>query len=193
MPVAAMPHARLPTRFGSFVVHVFTDPQGVDHMAVVKGTPRDGCLVRLHSECATGDILGSLRCDCRNQLETALAMIEQQGEGILIYLKGHEGRGIGLANKIRAYALQEGGMDTVDANQHLGFAADARSYEAAVAILGQFGVARIRLMTNNRRKIDALAQAGIAVDAHVSLWTAENPHNETYLATKRGKMGHISG
>ena len=186
-----IPSAVLPTRYGNFDLQIFADADGVEHMALVKGSPVDDCLVRLHSECATGDILGSLRCDCRDQLETSMALIEKAGVGLLIYLRGHEGRGIGLANKIRAYALQEQGMDTLDANTHLGFAPDARDYAAAIDVLKQFGLKKVRLLTNNRAKIDALEKAGITVSQHVSLWTAVNPHNESYIATKRGRMGHI--
>lgn len=183
--------ANLPTRYGDFTLHIFRDGQGAEHMAVVAGTPQDGALVRLHSECATGDILGSLRCDCRDQLEIALRAIAAAGGGIVLYLRGHEGRGMGLANKIRAYALQEQGMDTVSANQHLGFAADGRDYAAAVAILRYFGLSKVRLMTNNQQKLAALVEAGITVTERVPLWTAENPHNEIYLATKRAKLGHL--
>jgi GTP cyclohydrolase II len=185
------PSARLPTRYGSFDLRIFTGADGAEHMALIKGTPVDDCLVRLHSECATGDILGSLRCDCRDQLEESLELINQDGCGLLVYLRGHEGRGIGLANKIRAYALQEQGMDTIDANLHLGFAADERDYAEAVKILQHFKLTKVRLLTNNRLKIDALEQGGITVTKHVPLWTAINPHNESYIATKRGRMGHI--
>jgi GTP cyclohydrolase II len=186
-----IPSALLPTRYGSFVLQIFTAADGVEHMALVKGQPGDDCLVRLHSECATGDILGSLRCDCRDQLEESMEMINLAGEGLLVYIRGHEGRGIGLGNKIRAYALQEQGMDTMDANIHLGFAPDERDYDAAVKILQHFGLKRVRLLTNNRAKIAALQDAGITVSQHVPLWTAINPHNETYIATKRARMGHI--
>jgi len=147
--------------------------------------------VRLHSECATGDILGSLRCDCRNQLEESLEKINLAGEGLLIYIHGHEGRGIGLANKVRAYALQEKGMDTMDANMHLGFAPDERDYVRAIDILKYFGLKKVRLLTNNRDKLKALEDAGITIAEHVPLWTAINPHNEKYIATKRARMGHI--
>lgn len=183
--------AQLPTRSGDFTLHIFKDDQGHEHMAVVAGTPQADCLVRFHSECATGDILGSLRCDCRNQLEQALAAIAAAGSGLLIYLRGHEGRGMGLANKIKAYALQEQGHDTVSANLQLGFPADARDYAAAIAILQHFGLKQIRLMTNNQRKLAALQAAGITVSARVPLWTAENPHNQTYMQTKRTRLGHL--
>lgn len=183
--------ANLPTRYGNFALHIFRDGQGTEHMAVVAGTPQDGALVRLHSECATGDILGSLRCDCRDQLESALRAIGAASGGIVLYLRGHEGRGMGLANKIRAYALQEQGLDTVSANQQLGFAADTRDYAAAAAMLQHFGLTQVRLMTNNRQKLAALAAAGITVTERVPFWMAENPHNEDYLATKRAKLGHL--
>ena len=189
--VASHPSSDLPTRFGDFRVHAFTDEVGTDHLAMVKGTPHDGCLVRLHSECATGDILGSLRCDCRDQLETSLRLINQAGEGLVIYIRGHEGRGIGLANKIKAYALQDQGLDTVDANIHLGFAADEREYNSAISILKSFGLKKIRLLTNNNSKIDGLKAAGIEVMEQVPLWTAINPHNKKYLDTKRNRMGHV--
>ncbi len=183
--------ARLPTRFGAFTLHIFKSDDGEEHMALVAGEPKNGCLVRIHSECATGDIMGSLRCDCRDQLELSLHQIAAEGCGLLVYLRGHEGRGIGLANKIKAYALQERGMDTVEANIHLGFPADARDYAAAVGILKHFGLNSLRLLTNNRDKLTALEDAGITVAARVPLWIASNPHNEGYLQTKQDAMGHL--
>ncbi|MER2519483.1 MAG: GTP cyclohydrolase II [Bdellovibrionales bacterium] len=185
--------ATLPTRFGNFLLHAFSDDKESEHLALTTQQITQDCLVRLHSECATGDILGSLRCDCRDQLETSLRKIAASGNGLLIYLRGHEGRGIGLCNKIKAYALQEQGFDTVDANLRLGFAADQREYAAAVEILKHFKLSRIRLLTNNRAKITALEEAGITLSAHVPLWTATNPHNEKYVETKRLRMGHIGG
>ncbi|HEV7453668.1 MAG TPA: GTP cyclohydrolase II [Candidatus Saccharimonadales bacterium] len=182
--------SHLPTKFGDFRLHIFTDGN-IEHLVLASGTPKDGCLVRLHSECATGDIMGSLRCDCRDQLELSLRKIAEAGEGLLIYIRDHEGRGIGLANKIKAYALQDEGMDTVDANLHLGFAPDQRDYAAAISILRHFGLHEIKLLTNNRRKIDALEQDGIKITRQVPLWTATNPNNEKYVATKRTRMGHI--
>jgi GTP cyclohydrolase II len=186
-----VPAAQMPTRYGAFLIQVFTDRSGTEHIALVKGAPANDCLVRLHSECATGDIFGSLRCDCRDQLEVALQRIDEAGEGILIYLRGHEGRGIGLGNKILAYALQEQGMDTLDANVRLGFAPDARNYDVAVEVLRHFQLSAVRLLTNNNAKINALEQAGIAVTERVSLWTGANPHNANYLATLLQRMGHI--
>jgi GTP cyclohydrolase II len=183
--------SHLPTRFGEFRVQVFSDAAGTEHLALSAGEVKDNCLVRLHSECATGDIFGSLRCDCRDQLELALEKIHEAGQGLLIYLRHHEGRGIGLANKIRAYALQDQGMDTVEANITLGFAADQRDYGAAVGILRHYGLKEIQLLTNNRRKIDALEDAGIKVSKHVALWAATNPHNEGYIDTKQKKLGHL--
>ena len=188
----SIPSANLPTRYGVFALHVFPEGNGTEHVALLKGTPANGCLVRLHSECATGDIFGSMRCDCRDQLEASLQLIEQAGEGVLIYLRGHEGRGIGLGNKVRAYALQEQGMDTMDANIHLGFAPDMRNYGAAVEMLRRFHLNEVRLLTNNRLKISALEQAGIAVAEQIPLWIGTNPHNAGYVATMLSRMGHIA-
>ncbi|HEU0117352.1 MAG TPA: GTP cyclohydrolase II [Alphaproteobacteria bacterium] len=183
--------ANLPTRFGDFKLQIFTGKDGVEHMALSVGTPKSGCLVRIHSECATGDVLGSWRCDCRDQLEMSLQKIHEAGDGMLIYLRGQEGRGIGLANKIRAYALQDKGLDTVEANVKLGFAPDQRDYEAAIAILKHHKIKSIRMLTNNRLKIQALEKAGIKVTEQVPLWAAVNLYNEKYISTKRGRMGHI--
>lgn len=183
--------AQLPTRYGAFTLHVFVDGNGTEHMAAVCGMPQNDCLVRLHSECATGDILGSLRCDCRDQLEQSLQLIATSGHGLLIYLRGHEGRGIGLANKIQAYALQEQGMDTVAANLHLGFAPDARDYAVATAILKHFRISSIKLLTNNPAKISALEKADILVSSRIPLWLADNPHNENYLRSKRDLLRHF--
>jgi 3,4-dihydroxy 2-butanone 4-phosphate synthase / GTP cyclohydrolase II len=181
---------KLPTRHGDFTLQVFTDAAGHEHMALLAGTPADGCLVRLHSECATGDLFGSQRCDCGLQLEQAISMMAKAGNGVLLYLRGHEGRGIGLANKIKAYALQDQGMDTVAANLHLGFAADDRDYAMAAAILKSLGLSAIKLLTNNPAKMTALTAAGIKILERVPLWTADNPHNRDYLAVKRRLLGH---
>lgn len=163
----------------------------MEYPVLIKGTPHDGCLVRLHSECATGDIFGSLRCDCRDQLELALHKMEEAGNGILIYIRGHEGRGIGLSNKIKAYALQDQGLDTVDANLHLGFKPDQRDYATAIEILRNYNIRSLRLLTNNRQKIEGLEEAGITIQERVPMWTASNPHNEKYLKTKRSRMDHL--
>ena len=192
MPTELQASSQLPTRFGSFDVSIFVDAKGFEHLALTSGKVTDGALVRVHSECATGDIMGSLRCDCRDQLELSMKKIGAEG-GLLIYIRDHEGRGIGLANKIKAYALQDQGLDTVDANVKLGFAPDQRNYDVAIAILKHFGLKNIRLLTNNRKKIDALKSAGIHVTEQVPLWVASNPHNEKYLETKRERMGHIGG
>jgi len=191
MIVALKASSPLPTRFGDFRLDVFTDETGREHLALTVGTLADDCLVRLHSECATGDLFGSLRCDCRDQLELSLTKIAEEGEGLLIYLRGHEGRGIGLTNKIKAYALQDQGLDTVEANIHLGLKADARDYDAAIAILSHYNLKSVRLLTNNRQKIAALEAERIKVTETVPLWTATNPHNEKYLTTKKHRMGHI--
>jgi GTP cyclohydrolase II len=184
--------AQLPTRFGTFALQVFTDQTGHEHMALAAGTLGAECLVRVHSECATGDILGSLRCDCREQLELALQAIAASGNGLLVYMRGHEGRGIGLANKIAAYALQEQGADTVAANLQLGFAADARNYDVAAAMLQHFGLRQIKLLTNNPRKLAALTAHGITISARVPLWVADNPHNAGYLRSKQSLLAHLA-
>ena len=162
-------------------------------MALVKGNPDASTgpvLVRVHSECLTGDAFGSLRCDCRPQLEAALRMIEAAGEGIVVYLR-QEGRGIGLINKLRAYGLQDGGLDTVEANEHLGFAADLRNYGVGAQILSDLGVHRLRLITNNPRKIAGLGGYGIQVEDRVPLVMDAGVHNAAYLRTKRVKLGHL--
>ncbi|MBI1272800.1 MAG: GTP cyclohydrolase II [Alphaproteobacteria bacterium] len=182
--------AALPTRHGEFTVQAYTCDRGIDHLALVSGTIAAAPLVRLHSECATGDIFASRRCDCRDQLDTALAAVAEKG-GIIIYLRGHEGRGIGLANKIRAYALQDEGADTVDANLHLGMAVDDRDYSVAAEILKHLGVSKVRLLTNNQKKVEALEGSGIVITERVPLWIASNPYNQAYLAAKRDKMGHL--
>jgi GTP cyclohydrolase II len=148
-------------------------------------------LTRVHSSCFTGEVLGSQRCDCRAQLDAALARIGDEGRGVLVYLV-QEGRGIGLGNKIRAYALQDDGVDTVDANLQLGFDADGRSYHLAAGILGELGVGSVRLMTNNPGKLAGLEQAGVRVSAHESHWVEATEHNAEYLAVKKARMGHIA-
>jgi 3,4-dihydroxy 2-butanone 4-phosphate synthase / GTP cyclohydrolase II len=202
-PIASAPdrlepvgRARLPSAFGQpgdFIVYAFRDPRdGLEHLAIVKGDPGASArpLVRLHSECLTGDALGSLRCDCGAQLQTALRHIADSPAGVLVYLRGHEGRGIGLANKIRAYALQDEGLDTVEANHQLGFATDERDWGVAARILRTLGVGTLDLLTNNPDKIRSLRANGIEVAQRVPLEIAPNPYNEAYLEAKRARMGH---
>ncbi|MGQ0529782.1 MAG: GTP cyclohydrolase II [Panacagrimonas sp.] len=183
--------AKLPTPFAEFRVHVFAAPDGKEHVVISLGdlSTGDAPLVRVHSECLTGDALFSLRCDCGFQLDAALSAIAKAGLGAVLYLR-QEGRGIGLGNKIRAYALQDQGSDTVDANHQLGFPADARDYALAVELLRELGLTRIRLMTNNPRKLDALRRDGIEVVERVALESGRNPHNEAYLRAKADKLGH---
>jgi GTP cyclohydrolase II len=167
-------------------------PPGVEeHMAIVKGDVSRGSsvLCRVHSECWTSEVLGSLKCDCRDQLDAALAKIAAEGNGVVIYLR-QEGRGIGLGNKIRAYSLQEQGADTVEANLRLGFEADARSYDLAAAMLDDLGVRSVRLLTNNPLKVAGLEAAGVKVADRLAHWVGENQHSAGYLAVKRRKMGH---
>ncbi|HZC17917.1 MAG TPA: 3,4-dihydroxy-2-butanone-4-phosphate synthase, partial [Caulobacteraceae bacterium] len=163
---------------------------GSEHLALVKGALGERALVRVHSECLTGDAFGSLRCDCGAQLQCALRRIGESDNGVLIYLRGHEGRGLGLANKIRAYALQDQGMDTVEANAALGFADDLRDYGIAAQILKALGVTRPRLLSNNPRKAAGLRAYGVAVAEEVPLILPPNRHNAAYLAAKRDKLGH---
>ena len=184
LPLSAAPDTRL---------HVFRpDDGGEEHYAIEIGTPdRDGpVLARLHSACFTGDVLGSLKCDCGPQLHAALAAMEAAGGGVLLYLN-QEGRGIGLANKMRAYALQGQGFDTVEANHRLGFEDDERDFRLGAALLRGLGIGAVRLMTNNPRKVTMLERHGIAVAERVPLLTPRHPHNEGYLATKAAKSGHF--
>lgn len=157
------------------------------------GRSERGVLVRVHSECLTGDILGSLRCDCGTQLEQAMRAVAGEGCGAIVYLRGHEGRGIGLAQKIRAYALQETGLDTVDANVALGLPVDSRSYGAGAQILGDLGIRRLRLITNNPAKYDGLKEYPLEIVGRVALHPVETPQNHRYLQTKRDRMGHAFG
>jgi GTP cyclohydrolase II len=182
--------SRLPTPYAEFRVGVFRASDGKEHVVVSLGElAGEPPLVRVHSECLTGDALFSLRCDCGAQLESALRRIAADGRGAVLYLR-QEGRGIGLGNKIRAYALQDRGADTVEANHQLGFPADAREYGLAVELLRKLGLCRIRLMTNNPRKLDALRADGIEVVERVAVESGRNPHNEKYLAAKAAKLGH---
>ncbi|MFC4251492.1 GTP cyclohydrolase II [Sinimarinibacterium flocculans] len=182
--------SRLPTRHAEFRIGVYRSVDGKEHVVLSLGDlDGDPPLVRVHSECLTGDALFSQRCDCGAQLESALQQIAAEGRGAVLYLR-QEGRGIGLGNKIRAYALQDRGADTVEANHQLGFPADAREYGLAVQLLHQLGLCRIRLMTNNPRKLDALRADGIDVIERVAVESGRNPHNEKYLAAKAAKLGH---
>lgn len=184
--------ARIPTVHGDFKLHYYTNTiDGKEHMAMVKGDVKgvSDVLVRMHSECLTGDVLGSQRCDCGEQLKLAMQLIGESQCGILIYLR-QEGRGIGLLKKLQAYNLQDAGMDTVDANLHLGHDADEREYEVAALILRDLGVQSIRLMTNNPQKINALEQLGVDVTERVSLVINANKHNREYLKTKVDKLSH---
>ncbi|TRX73102.1 GTP cyclohydrolase II [Pseudomonas mangiferae] len=195
MPVVYVATSQLPTPFGVFAMHGFLDEEtGKEHVALTLGQVDDGqpVLGRVHSECLTGDALFSLRCDCGFQLEAALRAIAEDGRGVLLYLR-QEGRGIGLMNKIRAYALQDAGADTVEANERLGFSADLRDYAICLPMLQHLGIASIRLMTNNPRKVNALEGFGIRVAERRPLQFGLNPHNSKYLATKAGKLGHMLG
>jgi GTP cyclohydrolase II len=196
--------ARLPTLHGDFRVAVYrtgdvTGPGGTavgvgheEHVAMVLGDVRGGgVLTRVHSSCFTGEVLGSLRCDCRAQLDAALERIGREGRGVIVYLV-QEGRGIGLGNKVHAYQLQDDGADTVDANLQLGFDVDLRSYDLAAGILADLGVTSVRLMTNNPQKLSGLAQAGIIIDAHESHWVDSTEHSASYLAAKKSKLGHLA-
>ncbi|MBI2383705.1 MAG: GTP cyclohydrolase II [Gammaproteobacteria bacterium] len=183
--------ARLPTPFAVFGLQVYLGGDGKEHLALtlgdLSGPPP---VVRVHSECLTGDALFSLRCDCGFQLEHAMRRIAADGRGVLLYLR-QEGRGIGLANKIRAYALQDRGADTVEANAHLGFPADARDYGIAAEMLRDLGLPQVRLLTNNPRKIESLRQHGIEVVERIPIQCGRNPHNDAYLTTKADKLGHL--
>ncbi|MBT1002050.1 GTP cyclohydrolase II [Paenarthrobacter sp. DKR-5] len=193
-PVSAGPVVQLPTAFGDFIGQAWVDEEtGVEHMSVSSpAPPAPGVapLVRLHSECLTGDVFGSYRCDCGEQLAYALNLIKLHG-GTLLYLRGHEGRGIGLANKLRAYALQEAGADTVEANEQLGLPVDSRSYDAAAQILVEMGLTEIRLLSNNPDKRDRLGQGGVRVVEMVPTEVPSREQNVRYLLTKRDRMNHL--
>jgi len=189
--------AEIPTAHGPLRVFVYRDPsvgeheQAEEHVAIVAGDVggQSNVLVRVHSECWTSEVLGSLKCDCREQLDAAIDRIAAEGTGVVVYLR-QEGRGIGLGNKVRAYALQNDGADTVEANLALGFEADERRYDLAAAILKDLGVRSIRLLTNNPTKIAGLRASGVVITERISHWVGENQYNSDYLAVKRRKMGH---
>jgi 3,4-dihydroxy 2-butanone 4-phosphate synthase / GTP cyclohydrolase II len=183
-----------PTDYGSFDLHLYRSlVDGAHHVALVKGkiSAKNSTLVRVHSECLTGDIFGSMRCDCGNQLHAALEQIEVEGNGVLLYMRQHEGRGIGLPAKIHAYKLQEQGLDTVEANLKLGFPAELRDYGVGAQILHDLGVRKMRFMTNNPKKVVGLDGYGLQIVKVVSIKSKPNPHNAKYLETKRLKMGHM--
>lgn len=182
----------MPTQYGDFKLIAFREKNSFnEHLALIKGewTKEEPVLVRVHSSCFTGDILGSLRCDCGEQLHCAMQKVEKEGKGVILYMN-QEGRGIGLVNKLKAYKLQEGGMDTVEANLHLGFPMDKRDYGIGAQILRYLGVTKLRLMSNNPKKRAGLLGYGIEVTETVAIEMPANPHNEKYLQTKRDKMGH---
>tara|TARA_Y100001968_G_scaffold332452_1_gene390675 strand:- start:17995 stop:19668 length:1674 start_codon:yes stop_codon:yes gene_type:complete len=188
--------ANLPSQFGDFeAIGYKNELDGTEHIAIVKGdrnSLKEPVLVRMHSECLTGDAFGSLRCDCRPQLEAALARISQEGEGVVVYLR-QEGRGIGLINKLKAYSLQDNGLDTVQANEKLGFPADLRNYGVGAQILTDLGINRLRLLTNNPRKIAGLGGYGLQVESRVPLVICPSDHNAEYLEVKKEKLGHMIG
>ncbi|TVR02767.1 MAG: GTP cyclohydrolase II [Spirochaetaceae bacterium] len=182
-----------PTRYGTFTLYGFYEAGiGAEHTAIVHGVVDQAvdCPVRVHSECHTGDVWGSLRCDCRDQLEAAIKFVASQDRGAVVYLR-QEGRGIGLLNKIKAYHLQDLGLDTVEANEYLGYPAEARSYGVAARILDLLGIRSVALLTNNPDKIEKLTNEGVEVTRRIPIQMPTNPHNEFYMETKREKMGHL--
>ena len=193
MPFHFVASSNLPTTWGELTLHGFEDADTQqEHIALTMGDVANGepVLARIHSECLTGDVLHSLRCDCGAQLHAAMQAIADEGRGLLLYLR-QEGRGIGLMNKIRAYHLQDQGADTVEANQQLGFEADLRQYDMLTTMLKHLNISKLRLMTNNPRKLAALESAGIHIEERLPLQVGENPHNRQYLATKTQKLGHL--
>jgi len=191
--VELVAHADLPTRFGNFTLYGFYDAKhDKEHTALVKGEVSGAAKVpvRVHSQCHTGDVLGSLRCDCRDQLEASLSYINERGLGAVIYMK-QEGRGIGLLNKIKAYQLQDLGLDTVEANLYLGYPDEAREYAVAARIIELLGIASVDLMTNNPDKIEKLVAEGVRVESRIPVVIPPNPYDEVYLATKRERMKHL--
>lgn len=183
---------RLPTEWGIFTMHGFEEHNGQEHIALVMGNIADGkpVLARIHSECLTGDAFFSQKCDCGPQLQAAMQAIQAEGRGVIAYLR-QEGRGIGLINKIRAYRLQDEGMDTVEANLALGLPIDARDFRLAQSMFEQLGVHSVRLLTNNPEKVATLQQAGIQISERIPLKVGQNPENQNYLHTKAAKLGHL--
>ena len=193
MSVVRVGDARLPTAHGVFRIVSYRADDGHEHVAIVEGDPTgSGVLTRLHSECLTGDVLGSRKCDCGDQLAHALRSISDNHRGVVVYLRGHEGRGIGLANKIKAYELQDAGLDTVDANTAQGLPVDARQYDVAAAILVDLGVDSVRLMSNNPAKAAGLVEHGVRVDELVPVIVPVHPETEQYLRTKVERLGHVN-
>jgi len=185
--------ADLPTRYGHFRIITYRDKiTGYEHVALVKGelNGEEPVLVRVHSECLTGDALGSLRCDCGDQLHRAMEMVEKEGRGVVLYMRQHEGRGIGLLNKVCAYHLQDQGLDTVEANLRLGYPPDLRDYGIGAQILVDLGVRKIRLLTNNPKKIAALSGYGLEIVERIPIEIEPNPYNQRYLRAKKEKLGH---
>ncbi len=195
MSVRYVASSRLPTPWGVFDMHGFEDiEQEKEHVVLTLGDVADGApvLARIHSECLTGDALFSVRCDCGAQLRSAMERISNEGRGALLYLR-QEGRGIGLLNKIKAYHLQDDGADTVEANEQLGFGADMRDYSICGVMLAKLGIKALKLLTNNPRKVAAIEELGVLITERIPIRTGQNPHNQRYLDTKAGKLGHLMG
>jgi GTP cyclohydrolase II len=193
MRLGKVPQAKLPTRFGEFTIYGFRDEDtGEEAVALVSGqiSPGSSILVRIHSQCLTGDVFASERCDCRDQLHTALGLIARSGSGILVYQQ-QEGRGIGLINKIRAYELQDQGLDTVAANEHLGFEADQRQYQLPAEVLKYLGALQVRLLSNNLDKVRGLESEGIRVEERIPLEIPPKSSTRDYLEVKKRRMGHL--
>ena len=191
-PLKFIASCRLPTEYGVFTMHGFEEPGGQEHIALSMGDITNGepVLSRIHSECLTGDALFSQKCDCGPQLQAAMQAVQHEGRGVIVYLR-QEGRGIGLINKIRAYALQDQGLDTVEANLALGLPVDARDFSLAQAVYQHLGVRSIRLLTNNPDKVSKMAQSGIQITERVPLLVGQNRENTGYLKTKAAKLGHL--